>query len=273
MLLAVDTGNSSTDIGLFDDKGLLRHFSLPSTEETYRDGLYRAMAGLLSEAGADGAEGAEGAERTGGAVTDGAEAAVVCSVVPALDGLMREALGRLLKGAGVFFLGEELQPTMPIITERPREVGADRLANAAGAHAMYRDGVIVVDMGTAITVDVVTKRGEFAGGAIAPGPGVSMDALAERTALLPRAAIRRPERAVGRNTTEALESGLYHGFTGLVDNMIRAIMDELHWRPPVVATGGFSVALAGGCRFITKRDEFLTLKGLKTIYEGIRCGD
>lgn len=187
--------------------------------------------------------------------------------MPPVDKVIREALSRFL-GKDVYFVGEDIVPSMPIITDNPEEVGSDRIVNAVAAHDLFKDAVIIVDFGTAITVDLVTKKGEYAGGAIAPGAGISAEALFTRTSLLPRVELKRPAHVLGTNTIEAIQSGIYYGFSGLVDGIITGIVKEFGQRPPVMATGGVSAAFKGGSRFITHMDEFLTLKGLNLIYEG-----
>ncbi len=195
------------------------------------------------------------------------EGAVICSVVPPVDKEIKEALGRLLDKE-VNFVGEDITVAMPVITDNPHEVGADRIVNAVAAHALFKGAAIIVDFGTAITVDLVTDKGEYAGGAIAPGVGISTEALFTRTALLPRVELKRPAHVLGTNTIEAIQSGIYYGFSGLVDGIIKGIIEEYGSRPPVVATGGLSGAFRGGSEFITDMDEFLTLKGLNLIYKG-----
>ncbi len=193
--------------------------------------------------------------------------AIICSVVPPVDRNIKEALSAFL-GKDVLFVGEDIIAPMPIITDNPEEVGADRIVNAIAAHDIFKGAAIVVDFGTAITVDLVTEKGEYAGGAIAPGVGISTEALFTRTSLLPRVELKRPARVLGTNTIEAIQSGIYYGFSGLVDGIIKGIIQECGQSPPVMATGGLSAAFKDGSRFITHMDEFLTLKGLNLIYEG-----
>ncbi len=258
MLLTIDIGNTTTALGLFKGRELLRHLKFPSSLKEDAEGLYRRIKAFIEEKGIIRRE--------------NIKAAIACSVVPSLDGKMRAALTRLF-GKRVSFLGEDFKAPMPIITGNTTGIGADRLANAVGAYDALRQAVIVVDMGTAITVDLVTDKGEFAGGAIAPGAGISMEALFSRTAQLPRVEPRRPERALGRDTESAIVSGIYFGFRGLVEGITRAIMDELGKRPPVMATGGLSQVFSRESRYITHTDEFLTLKGLNIMYNEVQSGD
>jgi len=184
-----------------------------------------------------------------------------------VDKEIKEALTRLLDKE-VNFVGEDITAAMPVITDKPEEVGADRIVNAVAAHSIFKGAAIIVDFGTAITVDLVTEKGEYAGGAIAPGVGISTEALFARTALLPRVELKRPASVLGTNTVGAIQSGIYYGFSSLVDGIIKGIIEEYGSNPPVVATGGLSGAFREGSEFITHMDEFLTLKGLNLIYEG-----
>jgi type III pantothenate kinase len=159
---------------------------------------------------------------------------------------------------------------MPVVVDDPREVGADRVVNAVSALNTCGGGpIVVVDMGTAVTVDLVGDAGEFRGGAIAPGIMLSADALHRGTASLPMADCTRPGRAVGRSTAESMSSGLYYGWCGLVDGLIDAVSSEAKATPKVVATGGDIALISHGSRRITVVDEFLTLKGLRIIYDNI----
>jgi type III pantothenate kinase len=156
---------------------------------------------------------------------------------------------------------------MPILTDDPREVGADRIVNAVAAYSIYRSSVIVVDLGTAITFDYVTDKGEYAGGAIAPGIRVASDALFQNAAQLARVEISKPRHVVGKNTEESLRAGIFYGFVGLIDGTVERMKQETGSGARVVATGGLAPLLVKESRTITDVDEFLILKGLKVIYE------
>jgi type III pantothenate kinase len=156
---------------------------------------------------------------------------------------------------------------MPILYDNPREVGADRIVNAVAAHARWPQGAVVVDFGTATTFDVVTARGEYAGGVIAPGLMVSADALFRATAKLPRVEIVRPKSVVGKNTVASIQAGLVFGYAGLVDAIVNRIKAEVDFDPRVVATGGLGPLLAKESSTIQDCDELLTLRGLQILHE------
>jgi len=156
---------------------------------------------------------------------------------------------------------------MPILYENPREVGADRIVNAVAAYQSWPQGAIVVDFGTATTFDVVTSRGEYAGGVIAPGLMVSADALYHATAKLPRVESARPKNTVGRNTVASIQAGLVFGYAGLVDAIVTRIQAEVDYQPRVGGTGGLAPLIAAESKTIQECDDMLTLRGLALIYE------
>ncbi len=166
-------------------------------------------------------------------------------------------------------IGEELNAGMPLLVDNPEQVGADRVVNAVAAFELYGGPVIVVDFGTAITFDYISKNGEFKGGAIAPGISTSIEALSERASMLPMVEVKRPANVVGTNTEEAIRSGVYWGFTGLVDGIIERMKAEVGSGPKVVATGGAAHLVASASSSIEEVDELLTIKGLKILSEGV----
>jgi len=216
---------------------------------------------------------------------------IVASVVPPIDSILRRALETYCR-VKPLFVEPGVRTGVPILTDSPAEVGADRIVNCVAAHDFFKNAIppkessapsleprtsnpepglhphiIVVDLGTATTFDVVTPRGEFAGGAIAPGLGISADALFTRAARLPRVDIRKPARVIGTGTVDNLQIGLYFGYIGLVDGILARMVAELGPDTKIIATGGLASLIAGGSKFISHVDEHLTLTGLRLIYE------
>lgn len=251
MLLAIDIGNTNITLALFDGDAIAHRWSVPSASCSSPDGFAMVLRLLFSQAGFE---------------IGSFDACVVCSVVPKLNEVLRDALKAC--GAGrVRIVEEDIPSGVAALVEDPSEVGADRLVNAAAGFSIYKEALIIVDLGTAVTFDVVTRKGEYAGGVIAPGIGISADALASKTAKLPRVAPERPSTVIGRNTADCIRSGLYWGFIGLVDSIIERMIGELGYTPRVIATGGAAALITGPSRFVEQYDENLTLKGLKIIHE------
>jgi type III pantothenate kinase len=184
---------------------------------------------------------------------------------------MKQAL-RQITGREPLFVEPGIRTGMPILYDTPQEVGADRIVNAVAAHARLGGPCIVVDFGTATTFDVVTARGEYAGGVIVPGISISAEALFERAARLWRVEIRRPERVVGKTTAASIQSGLYFGYLSLVDGLIDRISREMDASPRVIATGGLAELFGGGSDKIETVDPLLTLDGLLLVHERNRGG-
>ncbi|HEY6930437.1 MAG TPA: type III pantothenate kinase [Thermoanaerobaculia bacterium] len=253
-LLAVDVGNTNTVLGLYEGGKLARHWRLTTRRDATSDEIVLSVEGLL------------GRDRKGPVPE-----VIVASVVPSLGFPLRQAF-RQMFGQDPLFVEPGIKTGMPILYEVPQEVGADRIVNAVAAHARVGGPCIVVDFGTATTFDVVTPRGEYAGGVIVPGIAISAEALFEKAARLWRVEIRRPERVVGRTTAASIQSGLYFGYLSLVDGVIDRISREIGGTPRVIATGGLAELFGSGSQRIEEVDPLLTLTGLALIHERNRGG-
>jgi type III pantothenate kinase len=257
MLLAIDIGNTNIALGLFE--GLPEGGKVPPLRadwrlETRASRTADEYAALLSEL-----------FRLAKLDLSVVKAVAVSSVVPAVLFPIERFCRRHLQ-VEPLVVGPGTKTGMPILYENPREVGADRIVNAVAAYDRWPGGAIVVDFGTATTFDVVTSRGEYAGGVISPGINVAADALFSATAKLPRVEIVRPRTAVGRNTVASIQAGLVFGYAGLVDAIVERIRAEVDFTPRVVGTGGLAPMIAKETRTIDECDDMLTLQGLALIY-------
>ena len=251
MLLAVDVGNTNTVLGAFEGKVLRQHWRVETSHRRTADEYGIQVRELFAAGGLD---------------PRAVDAVVVSSVVPALAFALTGMSERYF-GAKPLFVGPGVKTGLPILYDDPREVGADRIVNAVAAWDRWACGMIVVDFGTATTFDAVSPRGEYLGGAIAPGVGISMDALFRHASKLPEVEFARPPHVVGKNTVASIQSGLVYGYVGLVDGICARMSEELGFSPRVVATGGLAPLIAGVSRSIAEVDEHLTLNGLRLIHE------
>ena len=191
---------------------------------------------------------------------------VISSVVPPLDSTLRQTCEMYFQVKPVF-IEPGVKTGLPVLTDNPTEVGADRIVNCVAAFERFGGPTIVVDMGTATTFDVISKKGEFMGGAIAPGLGISADALFSRAARLPRISVKKPAKIIGTGTVDNIQIGLYYGYIGLVDGILERMIAELGPETKTVATGGLARLIAEGSKYIGAVDEMLTLTGLRIVYE------
>ncbi len=248
-LVAVDVGNSDTVVGVFRGAALRGFWRLTSGRATADEAALR-LAELLGRP-------ARGA------------GAVLCSVVPPLTQAWAEGLERAT-GTRPLEVSAATAQGLRIRYHDPTAVGADRIANAIAARAIYGTPAIVVDLGTATTFDCISREGAYLGGAIAPGVGTSAEELFRRAARVPRVELRRPSRALGRTTEESLQSGVLWGAAGQVDALVRRLAREMKGEPRVIATGGWAAAVAPECETVEEMDEGLTLKGMRLLWEATR---
>jgi type III pantothenate kinase len=251
MLLAFDVGNTTIAIGLFRGRKLVKSWKIRTDSDKTSDEYGAILLNLMQVAGL-----------APGKVTG----AIVSSVVPPLTPVVEE-LCRTYFATEANIVGPGLKTGMPILYENPSEVGADRITAAVAAFEKYGGPVIVLDFGTATTFDAISAKGEYLGGAIAPGVRISAEALYLKTAKLPRIEIRKPKKAIGRTTVASMQSGLYFGYIGLVSRTIAEIRKELGPNARVISTGGFGGQVAAEVPEIEAHEPDLVLEGLRIIYE------
>jgi type III pantothenate kinase len=254
MLLAVDVGNTQTHFGLFrhGEDRVAEHWRFATVRQSTGDELGAALSNLLALRGLSFAD---------------VEHSIVSSTVPQLSEQWMLMSERYLKER-MLVVGPSIRTGMPIRMDNPREVGADRLVNAVAAYDRVRDACVVVDFGTAITYDAVSAEGEYLGGIITPGAEISIEALYERAAKLPRVEMAEPRALIGKSTVEAIRSGIAFGFAGQVEGIVRRLRGELGSETTVIATGGLAQVVVPFIReTIDEVDDLLTLTGLRLIWE------
>jgi type III pantothenate kinase len=248
VLLAIDVGNTNTVLGLFDGEVLQHSWRVKTDARNTGDEMVLTFRGLLTDV----------PTITGIAL---------CSTVPAVLREMRTMLARYYADVPTVIVEPGTRTGVPVLTDNPKEVGADRIVNTIAAHHLYGGPSIVVDFGTSTNLDVVSARGEFLGGALAPGIEISLDALAARAAQLRKVELVRPRSAIGKNTVEALQSGALYGFAGQVDGLVRRIVAETGPVTAVIATGGLAPIVVPESHTITAYEPDLTLVGLRLVYD------
>jgi type III pantothenate kinase len=267
MLLAIDVGNTNTVLGLYrftasvapltafqasaEPPTLIANWRITTHRDTTVDEFGVLFRNLFALRGFE--------------ISD-VHGIAVSSVVPPLDSILREVAERYFS-VKPLFIEPGTRTGIPILTDNPAEVGADRIVNCVAAFDRFHGPAIVVDFGTATTFDVISAKGEYLGGAIAPGLGISADALFARAARLPRVDIKKPAKIIGTNTVDHLQIGLYYGYIGLVDGILARMIAELGPGTKTIATGGLAPLIAGGSKYIGEVDELLTLTGLRILYQ------
>ncbi|MGO9968482.1 MAG: type III pantothenate kinase [Bryobacteraceae bacterium] len=251
MLLALDAGNSNITIGAFEGQRLLSQWRLRTVHEQTADEWGILLRNLFSPAGLE-----------IGAI----DGIIICSVVPPIDSTLAFMTERYF-GTAAMFVTPRTDIGLAIRYDNPNEVGADRLVNGVAGFYKYGGPCIVVDMGTTINFDVISRDGEYLGGAIAVGIGIAIEALFARTARLPLVDFGAPKQVIGTNTVASMQSGLYYGAIGMIDGIVERIVAELGADTKIVATGGQAGMIVSGSRYLKIVDEHLTLEGLRMIWE------
>jgi type III pantothenate kinase len=251
MLLAIDIGNTNTVLGVFDGELLMHSWRIKTDARNTADELMLTFRGLLEDVPITGISG--------------------CSTVPAALRELRTMLARYWSDIPTVLVEPGIKTGVALLFDNPKEVGSDRIVNTLAAHHLVDGPAIVVDFGTSTNFDVVSGKGEFLGGALAPGIEISLDALASRAAQLRKVEIVAPRSPIGKNTVEALQSGILYGFAGQVDGLVRRISAVLHPEDPsaieVIATGGLAPVVVEHSDTVTRHEPDLTLVGLRLIYE------
>jgi type III pantothenate kinase len=258
MLLVIDVGNTNIVLGVYDGERLVRRFRIQTVKGRTSDEMGALLMDLFRH----------------GELQGRIDGAIVSSVVPDLVRPLEQCCAHWFQ-AQALVVGPGIRTGLPILVDNPKEVGADRIVNSVAAYAQVGGACVIVDFGTATTFDCVSARGEYVGGAIAPGLQISADALFRAASRLPRVEVDRPRRAIGKNTVDAMQSGLFFGYASMVDGMVARVIAELDApaKPAVLATGGLAAVIAPATTSIERVDDDLTLLGLRILFERNRRQD
>jgi type III pantothenate kinase len=251
VLLCIDIGNTNTVLATFEGDKLVHSWRIKTDARSTGDELGLLYKGLLA---------GDAVEITG---------VCACSTVPAAMRSLRTMLGRYYRSVPTLIVEPGVKTGVQLAIDNPKEVGSDRVVNTLAAYAIYGGPSIVVDIGTTMTFDVISARGEFLGGAFTPGIEISFDALAERAAQLRKVEPAKPRSVIGRNTVECLQSGMYFGYAGLVDRIVERMTQELGEVRAVIATGGLAPVVIDECQTVTHHEPMITLIGLRMVFERV----
>ncbi|MBU1170852.1 MAG: type III pantothenate kinase [Proteobacteria bacterium] len=253
MLLVIDVGNTNTVLGVFDEKNLIHSWRIRSDKNMTEDEFNVLVSSLFNERKLD---------------ITGFRGTIISCVVPRMMMILNAFCLKYMHHPPIWVDASTVSSIMPILYSNPSEVGADRIVNAIAAYSRYKAALIVIDFGTATTFDVISRKGEYLGGAISPGIMISSDALFLNASKLPRVEIfSPPDKVIGKDTAESMKSGIIFGYAGLVDGMVARIKKELDEKPLIIATGGLAPLMNHVSESIEHVDSSLTLEGLRIIYD------